>query len=79
MKISLSFVDYHYRNIMTMKAAPCRIVSASSVTLRAQSLTKPGLLILDGDVRAGGRLVLSSDEIRDLLVLRLLHSGLSLR
>lgn len=55
-----------------MEAASCRL----SVKLQAQPLTKPGLLVLDGDIRASGGLVLAANEVGDLLVLGLLHSGL---
>lgn len=42
----------------------------------AQALTEPSLFVLDGNVLAGRSLVLSPNEVGDLLVLGLLHSGL---
>lgn len=38
-------------------------------------LLELGLLVLDGDVRAGGALPLLADEVGDLLVLGLLDGG----
>lgn len=52
------------------------VPSAPVLSVPAQSLTEPGLLILDGDVRAGLALVLTTNEIGDLLVLGLLDSRL---
>jgi hypothetical protein len=39
-------------------------------------LTETSLLVLDGDVGAGGALVLAAEEVADLLVLGLLDGGL---
>ena len=51
-------------------------LSVAALSLHAQTLTKPGLLVLDGNVRAGGALVCRPDIITDLFVLRLLDGGL---
>lgn len=40
------------------------------------NLTKSGLLVLDGNITAGSTLVLTADEVRDLLILGLLDGGL---
>jgi len=40
------------------------------------NLTKSGLLVLDGNVTAGSTLVLTTDEVRYLLILGLLDGGL---
>jgi hypothetical protein len=40
------------------------------------SLAEPDLFVLDGDIRASCVLVLTADEVRDLLVLGLLDSRL---
>jgi hypothetical protein len=42
----------------------------------SSSVAEPDLFVFDGDVRASCALVLTADEVRDLLVLGLLESRL---
>lgn len=75
LEVLLSINDYHNSNFMNPKAASWHIDARSVSPI----LTKPGLLVLDGDIFASGALVLASNEVGDLLILSLLYSGLELR
>jgi hypothetical protein len=48
----------------------------SAIIPKGYDLTEAGLLVLDGDIAASGRLVRATNVIRDLFVLGLLNSAL---
>ena len=80
--VIVSFHDYHIHivvivvNGQRISCPPGSWYTHHHALSQLSSLTETSLLVLDGDIGAGGALVLATDEVADLFVLGLFDGRL---